>query len=395
MAYTQIIVLGNGFDLAQHIPSSYPAFFRYRYRKYRNEKGIVPLLMPKLIDDPLDDGNCIWDYLFAVWHDTAKNLDDWKDVESAIKEWVVGKDAISLNDAMDFWEGGLAVEDHTDEVKAAYSMIKKHLREKLPSVDFSILEFPSLDEERDRFREQVLKFFALELHIIEDEFAKYLIKTIKDNPSYEPGCKNTYKEIATIGTSVPLEQQANVILSFNYTTPLLEKSIDDSIYYQRNVHGDTGNYEYSQTFGREYHVIFGIDGLSRMDKPEIYQFTKTARVLELPNQYLPEEMKGRSIFDAQENGDEIKEIKFFGHSLGEADCSYFQSLFDQVDLYGSKTKLTFCYTTMHGPNYDAIIELMNRYGETVIPEAHGRNLLHKLLLEERLKIATLSPLVVA
>lgn len=296
---------------------------------------------------------------------------------------------------MDFWEGGLAVEDHTDEVKAAYSMIKKHLREKLPSVDFSILEFPSLDEERDRFREQVLKFFALELHIIEDEFAKYLIKTIKDNPSYEPGCKNTYKEIATIGTSVPLEQQANVILSFNYTTPLLEKSIDDSIYYQRNVHGDTGNYEYSQTFGREYHVIFGIDGLSRMDKPEIYQFTKTARVLELPNQYLPEEMKGRSIFDAQENGDEIKEIKFFGHSLGEADYSYFQSLFDQVDLYGSKTKLTFCYTTMHGPNYDAIIELMNRYGETVIPEAHGRNLLHKLLLEERLKIATLSPLVVA
>ncbi|KAB5843477.1 hypothetical protein GA657_10005, partial [Bifidobacterium adolescentis] len=53
-----MIVLGNGFDLAQHIPSSYPAFFRYRYRKYRNEKGIVPLLMPKLIDDPLDDGNC-------------------------------------------------------------------------------------------------------------------------------------------------------------------------------------------------------------------------------------------------------------------------------------------------------------------------------------------------
>lgn len=45
------------------------------------------MLMPKLIDDPLDDGNCIWDYLFAVWHDTAKNLDDWKDVESAIKEW--------------------------------------------------------------------------------------------------------------------------------------------------------------------------------------------------------------------------------------------------------------------------------------------------------------------
>ena len=49
------------------------------------------LLMPKLIDDPLDDGNCIWDYLFAVWHDTAKNLDDWKDVEAPLSNGPSGR----------------------------------------------------------------------------------------------------------------------------------------------------------------------------------------------------------------------------------------------------------------------------------------------------------------
>ena len=40
----------------------------------------------------------------------------------------------------------------------------------------------------------------------------------------------------------------------------------------------------------------------------------------------------------------IDEIIVFGHSLGEQDYSYFQSIFDYVDLYHSKTKLTFIYS---------------------------------------------------
>ena len=44
--------------------------------------------------------------------------------------------------------------------------------------------------------------------------------------------------MAETGTDIPLDEQSNVILSFNYTTPLLQSPREESIYYHRNVHGD-------------------------------------------------------------------------------------------------------------------------------------------------------------
>lgn len=55
LTYSQIIVLGNGFDLAQHIPSSYSAFFRDRYTKYREsfKKAIMPRVTYQVnVEDP-------------------------------------------------------------------------------------------------------------------------------------------------------------------------------------------------------------------------------------------------------------------------------------------------------------------------------------------------------
>lgn len=84
-------------------------------------------------------------------------------------------------------------------------------------------------------------------------------------------------------------------------------------------------------------------------------------------------------------------IKFYGHSLGTADYSYFQAIFDQIDLYGGNTTLYF----LHAPSYpidpETVSQLINRYASGLIPESHGRNLLHKLLLEDRLKIAEIQP----
>lgn len=243
-------------------------------------------------------------------------------------------------------------------------------------------------------RVKLLDFFAKELHVIEDAFTRYLIR-VQGNPSYDSSSRNIYKAMAETGTDIPLDEQSNVILSFNYTTPLLQSPREESIYYHRNVHGDVDRFSDESHGGYDYHVIFGIDGQAHMDEPGVYQFTKTARVLKLRRQYLTGEMAGRSIFDAQSNGSDIAEVKFFGHSLGEADYSYFQSLFDQIDLYGGETKLTFFGTLSYPANYDAIIRLMTEYGKTIVPEAHGRNLLHKLLLEDRLKIATFDTKIVA
>lgn len=91
---------------------------------------------------------------------------------------------------------------------------------------------------------------------------------------------------------------------------------------------------------------------------------------------------------------DINIIKFYGHGLGEADYSYFQAIFDSVDLYHSNTKIVFYWSDYQGVEKQAIrveqvknvTKLIEEYGTTFTNEDHGRNLLTKLQLENRLQI---------
>ena len=83
------------------------------------------------------------------------------------------------------------------------------------------------------------------------------------------------------------------------------------------------------------------------------------------------------------------EIKFYGHSLSEADYSYFQSIFDYYHIYdNSNVSLLFYYSEGY-EQIDSIYKLINDYGKTMINQDQGKNLIHKLLLENRLKIIKL------
>lgn len=83
-------------------------------------------------------------------------------------------------------------------------------------------------------------------------------------------------------------------------------------------------------------------------------------------------------------------IKFYGHSLSEADYSYFQSIFDYYNLYSNcRMGLVFYYSEGYEQT-DEIYRLINVYGDTLSNQKQGKNLIHKLLLENRLKIVPLS-----
>ncbi|EAD1619684.1 hypothetical protein ARN86_14930, partial [Listeria monocytogenes] len=78
------------------------------------------------------------------------------------------------------------------------------------------------------------------------------------------------------------------------------------------------------------------------------------------------------------------------------DYAYFQSLFDYLDIYNNPIKLTFYYTnylkgeqdleTVRREQTKAVRKLIVEYGSTLDNEAKGKNLLHKLLLEERIGV---------
>ncbi len=147
-----------------------------------------------------------------------------------------------------------------------------------------------------------------------------------------------------------------------------------------NIHGKLGG-----------EIIFGIDGKDCMDNPNAVSFTKTFRLMRRGGSRTDKLIGTANSANLQGATDVIK---FYGHSLGKADYSYFQSIFDGVDLYESKTVLVFYYPfdssdeekneSWRNGLANSINDLLVDYGATMDNQDHGKNLMHKLLLEGRL-----------
>ncbi|WP_154071832.1 hypothetical protein [Lactiplantibacillus plantarum] len=88
----------------------------------------------------------------------------------------------------------------------------------------------------------------------------------------------------------------------------------------------------------------------------------------------------------------VNKIIFYGHSLSQADYSYFQSIFDYYNIYSENITLIFYYSKYGNydikeiakDQFDKVSRLLENYGKS-IPDK-GKSLLPKLLLEKRVKI---------
>jgi hypothetical protein len=182
------------------------------------------------------------------------------------------------------------------------------------------------------------------------------------------------------------------VLSFNYTNPFRESIAQSDAVNIINVHGNL-----------KKGIIFGIDGTKCAENPLAFPFSKTYRVITAGTDF------GEGAVRAEHDSllrQTTNIIKFYGHSLGEADYAYFQAVFDSVNLYASDTKLIFYYKPHHKPGESEsnalvlerrarntmasrVTRLLAEYGRTLDNEDHGRNLMHKLMIEGRLEVRLL------
>lgn len=234
-------------------------------------------------------------------------------------------------------------------------------------------------------------FLLLELERFEGYFTTYIHNLDIDGISYfEKSNALLNALIAPHSNDNPYKTLS--IMSFNYTElPIDEFGGELSRYYKIsnvNVHGTI----------RQDNIIFGVDttklftsskkddDVSKIKSERILPFTKTYRKMMLPdpkNWQLPKDPGY---------------IIFYGHSLSEADYSYFQSIFDYVDLYESDVHLEFVYSSYeHNQKIHErrkhemkrVHKLINTYGMSLMNKEKGKNLLHKLLLENRIKLSEL------
>lgn len=362
----QLIIIGNGFDLECGLPSGFSSYINARNIDLRECKG----------DEARSYTLTIWDYILKGMPNA-----NWCDIEGAISNWMAPDGFEPLSERTLFSKCLNFLVNH-DPTK----FDSKNVEEVVAFLLFH--RFPNhwCHWTISSLLDRTMK----DLHILEEEFSKYLQEAVSKSDDYKDRASKLMIELMEYER--PPEEEYDIqesVLSFNYTRVAEDfRSKEHAINYV-NVHGRLGG-----------EIVFGIDGSRIMGNELVVPFTKTYRVMALNPPDIEKIVEVPT--NASTYGHGTRVIKFYGHSLGKADYSYFQAIFDAVNLYEGETKLIFFFRphekksgdcgTVEEAKKDVMskaIALLTAYGATLDNKDHGTNLIHKLLIEGRLVVALL------
>ena len=359
----QLVIIGNGFDLECGLRSDFGSFIVSRAAEFAKNDG----------DLGLQYTHTIWDVILQGLDD-----DDWCDIEKAIAAWVSPED-LTEGTSLSFQKAIHRFVDH-NEKRTLYldpSFIDK---------DLAVYLGQYTSANSSLTKKDLFSISRKDLRILERDFSRYLSHLLKDNGQYlESSGRLLSQMLAYDRPDETTHEIEESILSFNYTPA--PPAFRDPSYRAKyvNIHG---------VLGKE--IVFGIDGTNRMNDANALPFTKTYRIMSFDS--LGTNTLVRRPSSSRANDLQTKVVKFYGHSLGDADYSYFQAIFDEIELYESDVKLVFFYRSYEAKGkklseeevkeemMNKVIKLLTAYGQTLDNKDHGKNLIHKLLLEGRLSI---------
>lgn len=367
----ELYILGNGFDLYLGLKTRYSDYFKNRKISeefFEKIKSIFKNSIGSYNYDARTKVYTVFDYdetllnmqIVQLYKDIEKNLFylylmflkkcdlNWNEVESNILPFIRDTSKI-FKLKMETILGNIEKNEMYKYLLIAKVIIK------------------------DRKNLNFLDFIMEQLNLFEKDFGNYIgsleLKGESKNRLINIFRTTCRKKIINFNYSIFLQDLIDRYKDIAFSEIEIARRIKpiESIV---NIHGDFKN------------PIFGIDSLN--SEEQFQNFTKTSRILNndtIENFELPKPEK-------------LGTINFFGHSLSKADYSYFQSLFDYYDIYSSNIKLNFMYseydkndlTRAKRETHNNVVKLMNNYGEKLENKDKGKNLLHKLLIENRIKL---------
>ena len=367
----ELYILGNGFDLYIGLKTRYSDYFKNRKISeefFEKIKSIFKNSIGSYNYDARTKVYAVFDYdetllnmqIVQLYKDIEKNLFylyliflkkcdlNWNEVESNILPFIRDTSKI-FKLKMETILGNIEKNEMYKYLLIAKAIIK------------------------DRKNLSFLDFMMEQLNLFEKDFGNYIgsleLKGESKNRLINIFRTTCRKKIINFNYSIFLQDLIDRYKDIAFSEIEIARRIKpiESIV---NIHGDFKN------------PIFGIDSLN--SEEQFQNFTKTSRILNndtIENFELPKPEK-------------LGTINFFGHSLSKADYSYFQSLFDYYDIYSSNIKLNFMYseydkndlTRAKRETHNNVVKLMKNYGEKLENKDKGKNLLHKLLIENRIKL---------
>ena len=309
------LVLGNGFDLYCGLYTKYSDFYCIFFEKYDSLRNLFEQFE---INNKSDFSKLNLD-LVTVW-DVFFMLNSSKDPYSNIKEWCDIEKLIlgSLSDEKNAFSYMIS-KVNWNTIK--YCVEKNSLASNHPErfiVDFIKYKFEKLNLQGSNF----YRFLLKELKLFENNFGIYIRNQIYEiyDVNFNQFIKNEKYIKLAIKAIENLCSLDNVVSidSFNYTE-IIDSRVSE-IYHHIN-----GGYEAP---------IFGIDSIFDPNDAR-FLFTKTGRRIDLD-----------LIENNYEQKEEFENVVVFGHSLNQADYSYFFPLLDQIRLLDNleTKKLVFAYS---------------------------------------------------
>ncbi|MCL2386396.1 MAG: bacteriophage abortive infection AbiH family protein [Defluviitaleaceae bacterium] len=351
--YKTLLIIGNGFDLQCGLQTNYEHFFSWLKTSEHRNKNLWAVHFLNNMPEGQDWVNIEESLQNAI------NRKSWRRGHSLFGKWI--DDAQEMKRSY----GDYAIR----EENAVAHYIATHTKN--PS--------KSLPQETTPY------WFLDELIAFERLFSEFLSKQVSDNDNYIPNAAKLLDKL------LDEEDKRVSIVNFNYTKPFKFSENDKYINVINSVENVHGAYD-------EDNIIFGID-VKSASISDARIFSKTHRKMF--------QQSAKSILPKI-----VDKIKIYGHSLGEADYSYFHSIFDFYNLYGNGNLVSLDYKKLNPPSIvlqfyftvydeseetvikrnatDSVYKLIATYGKSFDNKDKGENLLHKLLLENRIKIYFLS-----
>lgn len=381
--WQQLIIIGNGFDLECGLKSKYSDFFNPRRAKVYPSADELGAEEKTWCDHIRENGITVWDVILEEYSEYL-----WNDIERAIATWVTpGIDANTVTHFQRLLsllnpdiESDIPQQERRQFPWRNYAGKMQEQIEEIPVARFILQTNKQARKTWDQ--EGLYSYLYKQLRLLEDEFKAYLKAQLNHNDNYRQNSWNLVHDLVLPDyPSKENKELLSTVLNFNYTNPIPTKSLSLPL-RAINVHGNLDD-----------EIVFGIDGKDLLDNSFVAPFTKTYRLLGLHSS------KRVTLFECVGNligiGSPLDVIKFYGHSLSAPDYSYFQAIFDEVNLYAGSTRLVFYYRQHPGTKdaraemSKAVSRLLAEYGRTMDNVDHGKNLMHKLILEGRLSVVEL------
>ena len=365
----KLFIIGNGFDLQAGLHSNFSDFF------FKNEIAKVKKWINSNCSNSIDEVNFISLLLFNTFYRENLNFLDSRGAAIHCEFQERFKKTFEIKNNPKDWmdvEGFIYALLKTNGIKKLIDCFDKVHENKFLGDAFCICYKDGISayfhNSLKLMNSKSTKFYSFlfeELKRFEKRFKDYLSNELKDNSQYKSRSIELFN-------SLKIGAKQGIIINFNYT--FIETS---SSFKEFNIHGSLSK-----------DIIIGVNDDISLNE-EVIPFTKTFRKL------ISED-------NAKILTKLIDEIIIYSHSLGWQDYAYFQSIFDYYDIYNSSILVKFIYSDnfliynngdlsslkeLHRIEMSKkLFELMKAYGKTLNNKDNGQNLIHKMILEGRLKV---------